>query len=149
MHRLRLSPLVTSNTILACGPLARARRPPTTPSPDAPGCICHQRGPRLPESSHSHDVALLNHLRASPFSPPLLVVVPSVSFLALLKERYKNNETTKETHPLPLTLSLALWGHRWVLASLSTPALVSTSVPPPPLALAQQTTSTRRRNRGT
>ena len=70
-------------------------------------------------------------------APLVLHLLLYVSFLALLKERYKNNETTNETPPL--TLSRAL-GRRWVLASLSRPALVSTSA----LALTQ-TTGTRRR----
>ena len=58
----------------------------------------------------------LYHRHASPLSTPVLVDVAPlshdlllyVSFLALLKERYKNNETTKEIPPLSLTLSLSL-----------------------------------------
>ena len=73
-----------------------------------------------------------------PLAPLVLHLLLYVSFLALLKEKYKNNKTTKENPPSH-SLSRAM-GRRWVLASLSRPALVSTSA----LALAR-TTETRRR----
>ena len=54
----------------------------------------------------------------------------------MLKERYKNNETTKENTPSPL--SLALWGRRWVLASLSLPRARVDLRPPLPWHNRQQ-----------
>ena len=79
-----------------------------------------------------------------PFAPLSHDLHLYVFFLPCSKERYKNNNTGKP--PTPLSLSLSRCGvRRWVLASLSVPALVSTSVAP---ALTQQT-RTRRRNRKT
>ena len=87
---------------------------------------------------HSHAAAILTPQPRFTLFAPLRHDRPlSVSFLAMLKERYKNNKTTKETPPShSLSLSLALWGRRWVLASLSRPrARVDLC---PPLALTQQ-----------
>ena len=58
------------------------------------------------------------------------------------KRKIQKQRNNKGTPPPYLTLSLALWGRRWVLASLSVPALVSTSVPP----FLTQRTRPRRRN---
>ena len=63
-----------------------------------------------PKAPPRHAVALLN-------PPPLFTPSPRLSnifsstclFLPCLKERYKNNKTTKETPPLSHSLSLALW----------------------------------------
>ena len=94
-----------------------------------------------PKAPPRHAVALLN-------PPPLFTQSPRLTIISFytclllalpcLKERYKNNKSTKETTPLTLSLSRAL-GRRWVLTSLSRPALVSTS------ALALTQTETRRR----
>ena len=92
---------------------------------------------RLP---HGHAAALLRPLPRFTLTPPLaLSVFSTCLFLPCSKERYKNNETTKETPPSH-SLSRAV-GRRWVLASLSVPrARVDLCHPCP-----DTTTRTRRR----
>ena len=110
-----------------------ARRPWTTPSPDAPECIDHQRGPqgrpKAPPQSRrgpSYTTASL-HPSATLRHDNLHYVSSSCPAKRKIQKQRNNKGNT-----LPLTLSLALWGRRWVLSSLSVPALVSTSVPPLP-----------------
>ena len=117
MHQFRLSPSTTRSHYIALDPCG-ARRPSTPLSPDAPWCICYQHARRVAQRR------LQTH--RSPLKPPprftLSPLFTMTSFFVsstLLQERYKNNETTKENPLHYLTLSLALCGRRWVLASLS------------------------------
>ena len=95
---------------------------------------------RSPEGSHTvTPQPFLDHRLASPIAPlsqHLLLYVSSSC-----PARKKDTKTTKQQRKPPPSHSLSrAVGRRWVLASLSRPALVSTS----PLALTQ-TTGTRRR----
>ena len=104
MHQFRLSHATTPSPHLALDP-CKARRPSTPLSPDAPGCIRHQRALRVTRRR------LRSH--RSPLKPPLrFTLAPNFVgyLLALLKERYKNNKTTQEKPPSPISLFLSRGG---------------------------------------
>ena len=72
-----------------------------------------------------------SYITASSATSPLFTAAAFLVSFALLKERYKNNETTKENPPPPyLTFSLAPWSRRWVLASLSSPSCARVDLRP-------------------
>ena len=107
MHRLSLSRPYNLNTSFSLWTLARPvvlvqllqrmHRGASTTN------VSRNVARRLP---HSHAVALLTPPPRFTLTPPLAMTISSTCLLlALLKERYKNNETTKEIHPFSLSLS--------------------------------------------
>ena len=138
MHRLRLA-LNTSTTFYSLWTLARpvvlVHLVPRMHLSASATNVARRVARRLP---HSHAAALLKPPPRFTIFAPLAMTFSSTCLLALLKRKIQKQQRQRKHPP---SHSLALWGRRCVLASLSVPALVSTSVPPCP----DTTNRTRRR----
>ena len=75
--------------------------------------------------------------------PPLLHQSHAAGRLLAQRKIQKQHNNKGKTPPPYLALYFALWGRRWFLASLSSPALGSTSVPPYPDTQTTTTATTR------